>query len=157
MSKVTTFLWYDNQAEEAAKLYTSLIPNSKITDVTRYENAGPSGNVTIVTFELDGQQFTAMNAGPAFKFTEAVSVMVSCDSQEEVDRLWDALTADGGEESMCGWLKDKYGLSWQIVPKRLNELLADPDSEKAGRALQAMLQMRKLDVKALESAAAGAA
>ena len=158
MSKVTTFLWYDNQAEEAAKLYTSLVPNSRITDVTKHENADPSGaTVTLVTFELDGQQFIGMNAGPEFKFNESVSIMVACEDQAEVDRLWNALTANGGEESMCGWLKDRYGLSWQIVPKRLNELLADPDSEKAGRALQAMLQMRKLDVKALESAAAGAA
>lgn len=156
MDKVKTFLWYDNQAEEAAQLYTSLIPNSRITDVTRYENADPSGNtVTIVTFELAGREFVAMNAGPEFKFNEAISIEVDCDSQEEVDKYWNALTADGGEESYCGWLKDRYGLSWQITPTRLTELLSDPDPERAGRAMQAMLQMRKLDVAALEAAADG--
>ena len=155
MQKVTTFLWYENQAEEAAKLYTSLIPDSRIVDVTRHENAGPSGTVTLVTFELGGQQFIAMNAGPEFKFTEAISLMVSCESQAEVDRLWSALTADGGEESMCGWLKDRYGLSWQIVPTRLGELMGDADMEKSQRVMQAMLQMRKLDIEALEAAHAG--
>ena len=158
MDKIKTFLWFDNQAEEAAALYTSLFPDSRITDVTKYEDADPSGNtVTIVTFALAGREFVAMNAGPMFKFNEAISIAVDCDSQEEVDKYWNALTANGGEESMCGWLKDKYGLSWQIVPTRLNELLADPDKEKAGRAMQAMLQMRKLDVAALEAAAEGRA
>ena len=156
--KITPSLWFDNQAEEAAALYTSLFPDSRITDVTKYEDADPSGNtVTIVTFALAGREFVAMNAGPMFKFNEAISIAVDCDSQEEVDKYWNALTANGGEESMCGWLKDKYGLSWQIVPTRLNELLADPDKEKAGRAMQAMLQMRKLDVAALEAAAEGRA
>ena len=158
MDKIKTFLWFDNQAEEAAALYTSLFPDSRITDVTKYEDADPSGNtVTIVTFALAGREFVAMNAGPMFKFNEAISIAVDCDSQEEVDKYWNALTANGGEESMCGWLKDKYGLSWQIVPTRLNELLADPDKERAGRAMQAMLQMRKLDVAALEAAAEGRA
>ena len=158
MQKVTTFLWYDTQAEEAAKLYTSLIPNSRIVDVTRYENADPNGaTVGLVTFELGGQEYIAMNAGPEFKFNESISLMVTCESQEEVDKYWNALTADGGEESQCGWLKDRYGLSWQIVPNRLNELLADPDPERSQRAMQAMLQMRKLDIAALEAAADGKA
>ena len=156
MQKIKTFLWYDNQAEEAAALYTSLFPNSKIVNVTKFENAGPAGTVTVVDFVLDGVEFTAMNAGPEFKFNESVSLYVDCQSQEEVDRLWGALTADGGEESMCGWLKDKYGLSWQIVPSVLNELLGDPDPEKAGRAMQAMLQMQKLDIATLQKATAGA-
>ena len=156
MDKFKTFLWYDNQAEEAAQLYTSLFPNSRITDVTKYEDAGPAGTVTIVTFELGGREFVAMNAGPEFKFNESISILVDCESQEEVDRYWNALTADGGEESMCGWLKDKYGLSWQIVPTVLNDLLADPDAERAGRAMQAMLSMQKLDIAALKAAAAGA-
>jgi predicted 3-demethylubiquinone-9 3-methyltransferase (glyoxalase superfamily) len=121
--------------------------------VTKHENAGPSGTVTVVTFELAGREFVAMSAGPEFKFTEAISIMVDCESQEEVDRYWNALTADGGEESYCGWLKDKYGLSWQIVPTRLNELIADPDPARANRAMQAMLGMQKLDIAALEAAA----
>ena len=155
MQKIKTFLWYDNQAEDAAKLYTSLFPDSRITDVTKFENAGPSGDVTVVTFVLAGVEYQAMNAGPEFKFTEAVSIAVDCEDQAEVDRYWNALTANGGEESMCGWLKDPYGLSWQIVPKRLNELLADPDPQRAARAMQAMLGMQKLDIAALEAAAAG--
>jgi predicted 3-demethylubiquinone-9 3-methyltransferase (glyoxalase superfamily) len=157
MQKIKTFLWYDNQAEEAANFYTSLFPNSRIVDVTRYENAGPSGTVTVVTFELDGQEFMAMNAGPYFKFNESISLYVDCESQEEVDRLWSAMTADGGEESMCGWLKDKFGLSWQIVPRALNELMSDPDREKADRVMQAMLQMQKIDVAKLQEAYAGSA
>lgn len=156
MQKITTFLWFDKEAEEAAKLYTSIFPNSRITDVQHYENANPDGSsVTVVTFELDGQQFIAMNAGPMFKFSEAISLHVNCESQEEVDKYWDALTADGGEESECGWLKDKFGLSWQIVPIEMNKLFADPDRERAGRAMQAMFQMRKLDINALKAAADG--
>ena len=155
MQKVKTFLWYDNQAEEAAKLYTSLIPNSKITSVTRFQNAGPSGDVTVVEFELAGVAYQAMNAGPEFKFTEATSILVHCESQEEVDKYWNALIADGGEESYCGWLKDKFGLSWQITPTRLLDLTADPDPERAQRATQAMLQMRKIDIATLEAAADG--
>jgi predicted 3-demethylubiquinone-9 3-methyltransferase (glyoxalase superfamily) len=159
MQKITPFLWYDKEAEEAAKFYTSLFKNSRILNVDRFQNTGPAEDmtVTVVTFELDGLQFQAMNAGPEFKFNESFSMLVDCEDQAEVDRLWTALTANGGEESMCGWLKDKYGLSWQIVPRRLNELLADPNKEKAGRAMKAMLQMQKLDVAALEAAAAGSA
>jgi predicted 3-demethylubiquinone-9 3-methyltransferase (glyoxalase superfamily) len=159
MQKITPFLWYDKEAEEAAKFYTSLFKNSRILNVDRFQNTGPAEDmtVTVVTFELDGLQFQAMNAGPEFKFNESFSMLVDCEDQAEVDRLWTALTANGGEESMCGWLKDKYGLSWQIVPRRLNELLADPNKEKAGRAMKAMLHMQKLDVAALEAAAAGSA
>jgi predicted 3-demethylubiquinone-9 3-methyltransferase (glyoxalase superfamily) len=153
--KIKTVLWYDNQAEQAANLYTSLFPDSSITNVTKYENAGPSGDVTIVEFELAGREFVAMNAGPEFKFTEAISIMVDCEDQAEVDRYWSALTADGGEESMCGWLKDRWGLSWQIVPKVMNQLLGDPDPGRAGRAMQAMLSMQKLDIAVLQAAADG--
>jgi predicted 3-demethylubiquinone-9 3-methyltransferase (glyoxalase superfamily) len=155
MDKIKTFLWYDNQAEQAANLYTSLFPDSRITNVTKYENAGPSGDVTIVEFELAGREFVAMNAGPELKFTEAISIMVDCEDQAEVDRYWSALTADGGEESMCGWLKDRWGLSWQIVPKVMNQLLGDPDPGRAGRAMQAMLSMQKLNIAALQAAADG--
>jgi predicted 3-demethylubiquinone-9 3-methyltransferase (glyoxalase superfamily) len=155
MEKIKTFLWYDNQAEQAANLYTSLFPDSSITNVTKYENAGPSGDVTIVEFELAGREFVAMNAGPELKFTEAISIMVDCEDQAEVDRYWSALTADGGEESMCGWLKDRWGLSWQIVPKVMNQLLGDPDPGRAGRAMQAMLSMQKLNIAALQAAADG--
>jgi predicted 3-demethylubiquinone-9 3-methyltransferase (glyoxalase superfamily) len=155
VQKIKTFLWYDNQAEQAANLYTSLFPDSRITNVTKYENAGPSIDVTIVEFELAGREFVAMNAGPEFKFTEAISIMVDCEDQAEVDRYWSALTADGGEESMCGWLKDRWGLSWQIVPKVMNQLLGDPDPGRAGRAMQAMLSMQKLNIAALQAAADG--
>lgn len=160
MSKISPFLWYDTQAEEAAKLYTSLFPNSKITGTTYYneEMSGPSGmpagSVMTVSFELDGSKFTAMNAGPIFKFNESVSFSVMCDSQEEVDKYWNALTADGGQESQCGWLKDKYGLSWQITPKRLIELISQ-GGESGKRAALAMLKMRKIDIKTIEDAAAG--
>jgi predicted 3-demethylubiquinone-9 3-methyltransferase (glyoxalase superfamily) len=155
MDKIKTFLWYDNQAEEAAKLYTSLFPDSRITNVTKYENAGPSGTVTIVDFELAGREFVAMSAGPEFKFNESISIMVDCEDQAEVDRYWNALTANGGEESMCGWLKDPWGLSWQIVPKVMNQLVGDPDPARASRAMQAMLSMQKLDIAALQAAADG--
>lgn len=157
MPKVTPFLWFDTQAEEAANLYVSLFKNSRILNVNRLGDIGPEapeGGVVTVQFELDGQRFTAMNAGPRFKFTEAISFVVDCGSQQEVDHFWDALTADGGEPSMCGWLKDRFGLSWQIIPRRLTELMSDPDPAKAGRVTQAMLQMRKIDVAALEAAAA---
>jgi predicted 3-demethylubiquinone-9 3-methyltransferase (glyoxalase superfamily) len=157
MDKIKTFLWYDNQAEEAAKLYTSLFPDSRITNVMKYENAGPSGTVTIVDFELAGREFVAMSAGPEFKFNESISIMVDCEDQAEVDRYWNALTANGGEESMCGWLKDPWGLSWQIVPKVMNQLLGDPDPARAGRAMRAMLSMQKLDIAALQAAAEGKA
>jgi predicted 3-demethylubiquinone-9 3-methyltransferase (glyoxalase superfamily) len=155
MPKISPFLWFDNQAEEAAELYTSVFPNSKITEVQRNTAGapGPEGAVMIVQFELDGEQFTALNGGPEhFTFNESVSFMVTCEDQAEVDRYWDRLTADGGEPGPCGWLKDKYGLSWQIVPKVLTELLADPDPAKAGRVMQAMLGMSKIDIKTLQDA-----
>jgi predicted 3-demethylubiquinone-9 3-methyltransferase (glyoxalase superfamily) len=150
MQKITPFLWFDNQAVEAANFYVSLFKNSKVHAVN---NLGAA--VTTVSFELDGQPFMAMNAGPMFKFNEAISMMVDCDGQEEVDRLWKALTADGGEESMCGWLKDKYGLSWQITPRQLIKCMSDPDPEKAGRVMEAMMQMRKIDIAKIEAAHAG--
>ena len=152
--KITTFLWFDNNAEEAAKFYTSIFKNSKIVNVARYGDAGPGpkGSVMTVNFRLEGQEFIALNGGPQFKFTEAISLMVNCDSQKEVDELWSKLTAGGGEESMCGWLKDKFGLSWQIVPTRLFELLQDPDPKRAKRVMEAMLQMRKIDIARLEEA-----
>ena len=157
MGKITPFLWYDTEAEEAATLYTSLFPNSTILAVNRYGAAGPGpeGSVMTVSFELDGQRCVALNGGPAHPFTEAVSFVVDCTTQEEVDRYWDALTEAGGEESMCGWLRDRFGLSWQIVPSRLPELLSDPDGEKAQRVMQAMLQMKKIDIAGLEAAAQG--
>ena len=155
MKGITPFLWYDTQAEEAANFYVSIFKNSKILEVSRYGDAGPGpkGTVMVVSFELDGQKFTALNAGPLFKFTEAISFVVSCESQEEVDYFWEKLTADGGQESMCGWLKDKYGLSWQITPTRLIELMKSDDAAKAQRVMQAMLQMKKIDIATLERAA----
>ena len=158
MQKIVPCLWFDTQAEEAVNLYISLFDNSKILNVTHYDedsakvSGQPAGSVLTVSFLLDGQEFMAMNGGPAFKFTEAVSFIVNCETQEEVDRLWDKLTADGGEESQCGWLKDKYGLSWQIVPTALGEMLSDPNPAKAQRVMQAMLQMKKLDVAGLRRA-----
>lgn len=160
MQKITPFLWYDTQAEEAAKLYTSLFPNSKITTVTRYgaevaqASGKQEGSVMTVVFELDGVKFTAINGGPAFKLTEAFSLTVSCQDQEEVDKYWNALTADGGQESQCGWLKDKFGLSWQITPTRLIELISG-DGETRNRAMHAMMQMKKIDIQKIEDAAAG--
>ncbi|MBT2507865.1 VOC family protein [Streptomyces sp. ISL-98] len=155
MQKINTFLWFDDQAEEAAEFYTSVFGNSRVLDVQHYGDTGPGkpGSVMLVTFELEGQSFMALNGGPEFPFTEAVSLYVDCVSQEEVDDLWAKLTAGGGSEGSCGWLKDKYGLSWQIVPRALTELLRDPDSEKAGRAMQAMLGMKKIDIPALRHAA----
>jgi predicted 3-demethylubiquinone-9 3-methyltransferase (glyoxalase superfamily) len=154
---ITPFLWFDTQAEEAAKLYTSIFPNSRILEITRYGDAGPGpkGGVMTVSFELNGQRFTALNGGPQFKFTEAISFVVNVESQQEVDALWSRLTADGGEESQCGWLKDKFGLSWQITPTALMRLLADPDREKSQRVMKAMLGMRKIDIGGLERAAEG--
>lgn len=153
--KITTFLWYDNNAEEAANFYVSVFKNSRILETTRYSDAGPGpkGSVMTVSFELDGQVFTALNGGPHFKFTEAISQVVHCQSQEEVDYLWTKLTEDGGQESQCGWLKDKFGLSWQIVPDALLTLIKDSDSAKVQRVMQAMMQMKKLDIKKLEQAA----
>ena len=157
MHKITPFLWFDDQAEEAANLYVSLFPNSKITSVTRYGATGPgeSGKVMTVGFQLDGMPVTALNGGPLFPFSEAVSFVVDCEDQAEVDRFWDALLSDGGRPSQCGWLKDRFGFSWQIVPKALPRLLGDPDPAKAERVTAAMLQMVKLDVAGLTRAAAG--
>ncbi|HET8683607.1 MAG TPA: VOC family protein [Micromonosporaceae bacterium] len=156
MQKITTFLWFDNQAEEAAAFYTSIFDNSRIVSVQRYGEAGPgpAGSVMTVNFELAGQQFIGLNGGPQFRFTEAISLYVDCATQEEVDELWAKLT-DGGEESQCGWLKDRYGLSWQIVPRALTDLMSDPDPAKANRVMQAMLGMRKIDVKSLVDAYEG--
>jgi predicted 3-demethylubiquinone-9 3-methyltransferase (glyoxalase superfamily) len=154
MQRITPFLWFDTQAEEAANLYVSLFRDSKILNISRYgeEGPGPAGQVMVVNFQLEGMQFRALNAGPIFKFTEAISFQVDCETQEEVDYLWNSLIADGGQESMCGWLKDKFGLSWQITPRVLGEYISDPDPEKSGRAMQAMMQMQKLDIAELKRA-----
>jgi predicted 3-demethylubiquinone-9 3-methyltransferase (glyoxalase superfamily) len=151
--KITTFLWFDGNAEEAANHYTSIFKNSKVLNVARYGDAGPGpkGAVMTVNFQLEGQEFIALNGGPHFKFTEAISLLVNCDTQKEVDELWSKLTA-GGEESQCGWLKDKYGLSWQIIPAALFKLLQDRDPQKSKRVMEAMLQMKKIDVGLLEIA-----
>ena len=148
MKKITPFLWFDTQAEEAMNFYCSVFKNSKVLSVT----LGPNGIAQSVSFELEGQEFIGLNAGPVFKFNEAVSFFVNCNTQEEVDALWTQLTADGGEPGNCGWLKDKYGLSWQIIPTTLGELLGDPDPEKAGRVLQAMLKMNKIEIEGLKQA-----
>lgn len=154
MQKITTFLWFNDKAEEAANFYVSLFENSKINEVSRYgENTpGEAGQVMTVNFTMAGQEYIALNGGPHFSFTPAISLFVKCESQAEVDRLWNTLTADGGQESQCGWLSDKYGLSWQIVPTRLMELMSDPDPVKAGRVTQAMLQMKKIDTAVLQQA-----
>lgn len=159
MGSVSTCLWFDGQAEEAAKFYTSVVKNSRIVDSVPYGEAGPGekGSVMIVTFELDGQQFMGLNAGPEFKFDEAISIHLTCDSQEEIDQLWGKLTADGGKEGPCGWLTDKYGLSWQIDSRALHQMIKSPDQEAAARATKAMLGMRKLDVQALQDAFDGKA
>jgi len=151
MKKITPFLWFDTQAEEAMNLYVSIFKNSKIQTIA----PGPDGYATSVSFQLEGQDFIALNAGPEYKFTEAVSFFVDCNTQQEVDELWEKLTADGGEEGRCGWLKDRFGLSWQIIPAALGEMLGDKDPEKAGRVMQAMLQMNKIDIRALTQAYAG--
>jgi len=155
--KITTFLWYDKEAEEAARLYTSLFKDSRVVNVSRYDEGGPgpAGSAMTVNFELEGQEFIALNGGPMYQFTEAISLMVHCETQKEVDELWSRLTADGGEESMCGWLKDRFGLSWQIIPTALFQYIGDPDPEKSRRATEAMLQMKKIDIAALERAHAG--
>jgi predicted 3-demethylubiquinone-9 3-methyltransferase (glyoxalase superfamily) len=157
-SKITPYLWFDEDAEEAIAFYSGIFPDARLIDSARYPEGSPggmAGRFMTGTFELAGQRFVALNGGPQFRFTEAVSFFVRCDSAEEVDHYWAALTADGGEESMCGWLKDRYGLSWQIIPATLMEYLSDPDREKAGRVMEAMLQMRKIDIAALDRAAAG--
>jgi predicted 3-demethylubiquinone-9 3-methyltransferase (glyoxalase superfamily) len=151
--KITPFLWFDNQAEEAMNFYVSIFENSRILNLTRYGDAGPGpkGSVITGTFQLAGQEFMALNGGPHFKFTEAISLFVRCETQQEVDDLWEKLSA-GGEKSRCGWLKDKFGLSWQIVPNVLGQLLNDPDPQKSARVMQAMLQMDKLDIEKLKRA-----
>lgn len=162
MHKITPYLWYEHQAEEAARFYVSVFKNSKLGAISYFGDAGndgtgnKAGTVMTVEFELDGQPVTALNGGPYFKFNESFSFCVDCETQAEADELWAKLTADGGEEGSCGWLKDKYGLSWQIIPRRLMELLNDPDKARAKRATEAMLQMQRIDVAALERAAAAA-
>lgn len=156
MSKITTVLWFDGQAEEAAEFYVTLLPDSHVDKVWRSvadSPSGPAGSVLTVDFTLAGQHFQGLNGGPDFKFNESVSFMIECQDQAEVDRLWGALTASGGEESVCGWLKDRFGLSWQIIPRRLLELNSDPDPERARRAFEAMLKMVKIDIAELERAA----
>jgi predicted 3-demethylubiquinone-9 3-methyltransferase (glyoxalase superfamily) len=154
MQKITPFLWFDTHAEEAARFYASIFPNSRILNTARYGDAGPGpkGSVMTVEFQLDGQRMIALNGGPVFKFTEAISLVVDCKDQKEVDHYWSRLL-QGGQESMCGWLKDRYGLSWQIVPAVLGRLLSDPDAKKAKRVMEAMLKMKKTDIAALEAAA----
>ena len=153
MQKITPFLWFDNEAEEAMNFYTSVFRNSKVGNVVRYGDAGPGpkGSVMVASFELEGLRFTALNGGPQFKFTEAISFHVACESQDEVDYFWDRLS-EGGSIQQCGWLKDKFGLSWQLVPTVLPKMLSDPDREKANRVMQAMLRMKKLDIAGLEQA-----
>jgi len=155
MQKISPFLWFDSNAEEAANFYVSIFKDSKILKIARYGEAGPgpAGSVMVVNFQIEGQDFIALNGGPLFKFTEAISFVINCQTQEEVDHYWNKLTA-GGQESQCGWLKDKYGLSWQVTPTILGELLADKDQKKAQRVMQAMLQMKKIDIAALKRAAA---
>lgn len=148
MQKITTFLTFNDQAEEAAKLYTSIFKNSQITWTT----PGPDGKVMWASFTIDGQEFHALNGGPTFQFAEGISLFVTCEGQDEVDDMWGKLTADGGEPGNCGWLKDKFGVSWQIIPTALNRLLGDPDPARAGRVMQAMLQMGKIDIAGLEAA-----
>jgi predicted 3-demethylubiquinone-9 3-methyltransferase (glyoxalase superfamily) len=153
MQKITPFLWFDTQAEEAANFYVSIFRNSRIVAVSRYGDTGPGprGSVMTVAFELDGQRFTGLNGGPQFKFTEAISLSVACKTQAEIDELWDKLS-QGGQEVQCGWLKDKYGLSWQVVPERLSELVSGADPKKSNKVMEALLQMKKLDIATLERA-----
>ena len=157
MQKIAPFLWFNNNAEEAAKFYTSVFKDSKILELSRYGDAGPGpkGSVMVVRFQIAGLEVTALNGGPQFTFSEAFSFMVTCENQKEVDDYWSKLTAGGGQESMCGWLKDKFGFSWQIVPKQLMQLIADKDVTKARRVMQAMLKMKKIEIAALERAATG--
>ena len=162
-NRIAPCLWFDNQAEDAAKFYTSIFPNSKVGKVARYGDAGheihgrPRGSVLTVAFELDGQPFTALNGGPEFRFNEAVSFQIQCESQQEIDRYWQKLTPGGDEAAqVCGWLEDRFGLSWQVVPRRLEEMMRDPDTEKASRVMEAMLQMKKIDLAKLEQAYVGA-
>lgn len=161
-SKITPCLWFDSQGEDAARFYTSIFRNSRIVTISRYTEAGKevhgraAGTAMTVAFELDGQGFTALNGGPLFKFNEAISFQVYCETQEEVDHCWSKLSEGGDSRAQqCGWLKDKFGVSWQVVPRRLVEMMSDPDAEKSGRAMKAMLQMKKIDIAALERAYAG--
>jgi len=155
---ITTYLWFDNNAEEAVELYTSIFPRSRVTQVARWGEGGPApaGTVMNIAFELDGQQFIALNGGPQFKFTPAISLFVSCETQEEVDRYWSKFLAAGGKPTACGWLEDKFGVSWQIIPKALVKLMSDPDPKRSGRVAQALMTMQKIDIAALERAHAGA-
>ena len=157
MQKITPFLWYDDKAEEAAKFYCSIFKDSKVLSINRYGDAGPGpkGSVMVTEFQIEGQNFVALNGGPLFKFTEAVSFVINCETQEEVDYFWEKLTADGGAESMCGWLKDKYGLSWQVVPTVSIEMMKDKDPEKSQRVMKAILQMKKIDIETLKRAYEG--
>ena len=161
MQKITPFLWFDHQAEEAAKFYTSVFKNSKVGKILRYDEAtakaagGPVESVLTIEFEIEGQKFTALNGGPQFKFNESVSFVVYCQTQAEVDYFWQKLTADGGQESECGWLRDKFGLSWQVTPTVLIEMLHDKDPKKSGRVMNAMMQMKKIDISKLKAAYAG--
>jgi predicted 3-demethylubiquinone-9 3-methyltransferase (glyoxalase superfamily) len=155
MQKFSTCLWFDTQAEEAATFYVSLFDDSEVTNVQRLDGTPSGDNVALVFFRLAGNEFMAINGGPQFPFTEAVSIHVGVENQAEVDRLWNALTTDGGEEGQCGWLKDKFGLSWQVIPDRMGELLSDPDPERSQRAMQAMLKMQKIDLEVMEAAANG--
>jgi predicted 3-demethylubiquinone-9 3-methyltransferase (glyoxalase superfamily) len=154
--KITPFLWFEDKAEEAANYYVSIFKNSKIGTVSRYGNAGPGpkGTVMVVSFQLNGQEFMALNGGPQFKFTPAISFLVNCETQPEVDELWEKLS-EGGRKDRCGWLQDKYGVSWQIIPTALGKLMSDPDREKANRVMKAMLQMDKIEIKGLEAAHKG--
>jgi predicted 3-demethylubiquinone-9 3-methyltransferase (glyoxalase superfamily) len=160
MQKITPFLWFNDKAEEAANFYVSLFKNSKIGDIARYDEAGakaagrPKGSVMVIEFQLEGQEFTALNGGPHFKFTEAVSFVVNCETQPEVDKFWEKLT-EGGEEGQCGWLKDKYGLSWQVTPTVLTRMLKDKDPQKAKRVMEAMIKMKKIDIPTLKQAYEG--
>ena len=156
--KIIPNLWFDTEAEEAAAFYVSVFANSRIVNIARYTEAGPrpAGTVMTVEFELDGQRFVGINGGPEFKFSEAISLMIECDAQDEIDFFWERLS-EGGEEGPCGWLKDRYGLSWQVVPTGMDELFADPDQERARRAMEAMFGMRKLDIAELQRAADGVA
>ncbi len=156
MQKITPYLWFEDQAEEAARFYTSIFKNSKVDEISRYGEGGPApaGSVMLVSFELDGQQFIALNGGPQFQFTEAISFVINCESQEEVDYMWARLT-EGGEESMCGWLKDRYGVSWQVVPTALPELLNAPDPEAQQRVMEVFLKMKKIDLPTLRLAYKG--
>ncbi len=157
MQKITPFLWFDNNAEPAAEFYVSIFKNSRILNVSRYGDAGPGpkGSVMVVNFQLAGQEFIALNGGPPFKFSEAFSLVVNCENQKEVDEYWSKLTSGGGQESQCGWLKDKFGFSWQVVPAELGKLMSAKDPARANRVMQALLQMKKLDIAKLERAADG--